>query len=81
MYVYIPNAMLCCIFTATDGKVFSWGQNTFGQLGHGTTEYSKPHPQQIAVLDGLPIVSVHAGGYHSFVLTRSSSMYGWGRNK
>lgn len=63
-----------------DGRVFSWGQNTFGQLGHGTTEYSKPHPQQIAVLDGLPIMSIHAGGYHSFVLTRSSTMYGWGRN-
>ncbi|KAM4669269.1 putative E3 ubiquitin-protein ligase HERC4 isoform 1-T2 [Amazona ochrocephala] len=62
-------------------EVFSWGQNKYGQLGLGY-EYKKQNsPQVIKSLLGIPFAQIAAGGAHSFVLTLSGAIFGWGRNK
>ncbi|NXL57745.1 HERC4 ligase, partial [Chordeiles acutipennis] len=62
-------------------EVFSWGQNKYGQLGLGY-EYKKQNsPQMIKSLLGIPFAQIAAGGAHSFVLTLSGAIFGWGRNK
>ncbi|XP_062992156.1 uncharacterized protein LOC134405027 [Elgaria multicarinata webbii] len=66
---------------AEDGRVFSWGQNTHGQLGLGKGDSSKAQPQHVAALDGIPLAQVAAGGAHSFALSLSGVVYGWGRNQ
>ncbi|KAH0615832.1 hypothetical protein JD844_026393 [Phrynosoma platyrhinos] len=63
-----------------DGRVFSWGQNIHGQLGLGKEVPSQARPQQISALDGIPLAQVAAGGAHSFALSLSGVVYGWGRN-
>ncbi|XP_028007263.1 probable E3 ubiquitin-protein ligase HERC4 isoform X4 [Eptesicus fuscus] len=62
-------------------EVFSWGQNKYGQLGLGTDCKKQASPQLIKSLLGIPFMQVAAGGAHSFVLTLSGAIFGWGRNK
>nr|XP_008109241.1 PREDICTED: probable E3 ubiquitin-protein ligase HERC6 [Anolis carolinensis] len=68
------------IALTNDGRIFSWGQNIHGQLGLGKDISSQASPQQVSALDGIPLAQVAAGGAHSFALSLSGVVYGWGRN-
>ena len=68
---------------ASDGTVYSWGDNTHGQLGNGTTiNYTVP----VAVkttgtpMDGKTIVQVAAGAPYSLALASDGTIYSWGNN-
>ncbi|KAJ8248211.1 hypothetical protein GJAV_G00239610 [Gymnothorax javanicus] len=63
------------------GSVFSWGQNKYGQLGLGSDCKCKTSPSVIHSLQGIPFAQIAAGGGHSFALTLSGAVFGWGRNK
>uniref|UniRef100_UPI00398EC591 probable E3 ubiquitin-protein ligase HERC4 isoform X2 n=1 Tax=Pristiophorus japonicus TaxID=55135 RepID=UPI00398EC591 len=63
-----------------DGRLFAWGQNTYGQLGLGTEEASPCKPQCVESLPGIPVAQISAGGEHSFALSLSGAVFGWGRN-
>uniref|UniRef100_A0A8C4WH69 HECT and RLD domain containing E3 ubiquitin protein ligase family member 6 n=1 Tax=Gopherus evgoodei TaxID=1825980 RepID=A0A8C4WH69_9SAUR len=65
---------------AQDGRVFSWAQNTHGQLGLGQEIPSQHSPQHVTSLSGIPVAQVAAGGGHTFALSLSGVVYGWGRN-
>ncbi|KAI2555954.1 HERC4 isoform 7, partial [Pan troglodytes] len=60
-------------------EVFCWGQNKYGQLGLGTDCKKQTSPQLLKSLLGIPFMQVAAGGAHSFVLTLSGAIFGWGR--
>ncbi|XP_059507088.1 probable E3 ubiquitin-protein ligase HERC4 [Stegostoma tigrinum] len=62
------------------GVVYSWGQNTYGQLGLGKDMYSQIQPQHVVSLTGIPVAQIAAGGRHSFVLSLSGAVFSWGRN-
>ncbi|XP_078385990.1 putative E3 ubiquitin-protein ligase HERC4 [Cetorhinus maximus] len=62
------------------GKLFAWGQNTYGQLGLGTKGGSEDSPQCVTSLTGMPVAQITAGGEHSFALSLSGAVFGWGRN-
>lgn len=61
--------------------MFSWGQNRHGQLGLGKEGPCILTPQVIQSLQGIPFAQISAGGAHSFALTMSGAVFGWGRNK
>ncbi|KAL8206723.1 UNVERIFIED_CONTAM: hypothetical protein K2H54_021531 [Gekko kuhli] len=63
-----------------DGRVFSWGQNVYGQLGIGKEVASQSQPQHVQALDAIPLAQVAAGGAHNFALSLLGIVYGWGRN-
>jgi alpha-tubulin suppressor-like RCC1 family protein len=63
----------------TDGNVWSFGCNTFQQLGRATKEKSdNTTPQKIEGLKN--IVAVSAGYRHSLVLAQDGTVWGWGLN-
>ncbi|MES2922712.1 MAG: HYR domain-containing protein [Verrucomicrobiota bacterium] len=67
---------------SSDGKVFSWGSNVYGQLGNNSTTDS-PFPVAVAdsgVLAGKTIVAVKAGMYHGLALSSDGKVYAWGEN-
>ncbi|XP_056147234.1 probable E3 ubiquitin-protein ligase HERC4 [Lampris incognitus] len=63
------------------GQVFCWGQNRYGQLGVGIEGQGISTPQVIQSLQGIPFAQISAGGAHSFALTLSGAVFGWGCNK
>ncbi|MEQ2175603.1 hypothetical protein GOODEAATRI_019555 [Goodea atripinnis] len=68
-----------CLFTG--GQIFSWGQNRYSQLGLGITGQSISTPQMVQSLQAIPFSQISAGGAHSFALTFSGAVFGWGCNK
>ncbi|XP_054634415.1 probable E3 ubiquitin-protein ligase HERC3 isoform X2 [Dunckerocampus dactyliophorus] len=70
-----------CIALSRDGQLFTWGQNTNGQLGLGKDESSKLFPQPLKSLAGIPLAQITAGGDHSFALSLSGAVFGWGKNR
>ena len=64
------------LFIKEDGSLHSMGQNSYGQLGDGTTT-DKTSPTQI-VSSG--VVQIAAGYRHSLFLKSDGSLYAMGRN-
>ena len=62
----------------SDGEVFSWGHNTFAQLGDKTYN-SRSTPTQVLFRD--KIISISCGTNHSIALTQTGSAYVWGSNE
>ena len=66
----------CAITSA--GAVMCWGQNSYGQLGDGTTT-QRNSPVSIPSLTS-GVTSVSSGEYHSCALTSSGAVMCWGLN-
>jgi alpha-tubulin suppressor-like RCC1 family protein len=60
----------------TDGSLWAWGWNSFGQLGDGTQGENRHSP--VKVMDN--VVSVTAGLYHTMAIRTDGSLWGWGVN-
>lgn len=59
----------------SDGTVYAWGRNNWGELGDGTTAVSAS-PSQIIGLSNVK--SVLATGEASFVVKQDGTVFGWG---
>ncbi len=62
---------------ATDGSLWCWGTNDFGQLGDGTME-NQHAPVQVLGLQG--VVKVSMGRNHSCSLQIGSEVHCWGKS-
>lgn len=71
------------IALSPEGRVFTWGDNSYGQLGDGTVD-SQSERVEITEFFGLKeaevIVDIIAGGNHSFALSSTGRVFAWGRN-
>ncbi|KAI5616863.1 putative E3 ubiquitin-protein ligase HERC4 [Silurus asotus] len=68
------------VVLANDGQLFTWGQNSSGQLGLGKDKPSFSSPKPLKSLSGIPLAQISAGGDHSFALSLSGAVFSWGRN-
>ncbi|XP_065336809.1 RCC1 and BTB domain-containing protein 1-like [Cloeon dipterum] len=62
------------------GSVFSWGENKNGQLGLGTTKYTKVPTKISGSLKEKKVVQVASGGLHTLALTSGGEIIAWGAN-
>lgn len=72
----VRDAAVGQLFSAavtTDGSLYTWGSNAYGQLGNGTTEDSgKP----VKILSN--VVAIDAGQSFAAALTANGDLYTWG---
>jgi YD repeat-containing protein len=66
-----------CLAVKSDGTVWAWGWNEYGQLGDGTTTDSQS-PAQVKNLDGVESVVASFGS--SLALKSDGTVWGWGSN-
>jgi alpha-tubulin suppressor-like RCC1 family protein len=66
-----------CCFGISNGKIYSWGQNSFGQLGDGTV-VAKSSPVLISSIGQAMKVAV--GSASIYALFGNNDVYAWGRN-
>jgi alpha-tubulin suppressor-like RCC1 family protein len=77
------NHSLC---VTSDGMVWSWGNNQFGQLGDSgtangsSTATSRSVPKPVDDLKQVPCSAVAAGERHSVALSQRGEVYVWGNN-
>ena len=61
----------------SDGTLWAWGWNGFGQLGNGTADSSKV-PKPIGI--DADWVMISAGTYHNLALKSDGTLWAWGYN-
>jgi alpha-tubulin suppressor-like RCC1 family protein len=86
-----PPAQLALARTATaaasfmlvrrqDGTVASWGYNTDGQRGNGTTDVASDTIGAVTLPAGRTATAIAAGGAHALLLLDNGDVYAWGSN-
>ena len=73
--VWISTLFEHAVAVKEDGSVWTWGRNTYGQLGDGTTTPRYTPTQVPGVAD---VVSADAGSRHTLVLKADGTVLGWG---
>jgi len=68
------------ILLSESGMVFTFGNGSRGQLGHGNVE-PQDKPKLVEALEGIEIKSVAAGGWHTLALSETLDLYVWGWNE
>jgi uncharacterized delta-60 repeat protein len=74
--VSVAAGLFHSLALTADGRVLSWGSNTYGQLGRTTGQTMTP--TEVSGLSG--IVAVAAGEYHSLALDAAGLVFAWGSN-
>ena len=66
----------------SEGQIYAWGYNYYGQLGNGdTTDSNTPVKVDTSgVLAGKTITQISAGFFHSLALDSEGQIYAWGAN-
>eukprot|EP00960_Hanusia_phi_P066803 766480-Hanusia_phi.AAC.5 len=67
------------VVLTTSRDVYTWGNNSYGQLGHGFRKKHCLQPKSVRVMSGLDIKHIVAGENHSCVMTSFGDIYTWGR--
>lgn len=62
---------------ASDGEVYCWGANGWGQLGD-SSRTTRNYPISMGL--GRPAIEISAGGYHTCALLQDGDIKCWGRN-
>ncbi len=61
----------------SDGTVWAWGANFYGELGNGTNTNSNT-PVKVSGLSG--VTAIDAGVFHSLALKSDGTVWAWGAN-
>jgi len=70
------------LYVTSDGKLWAMGDNSYGQLGDGTTT-DRTTPVQVMVAPGVPatnVIAVAAGQDHSLYVTSDGKLWAMGDN-
>ena len=62
----------------SDGSLWAWGYNAYGQLGLGVTTPDKLIPTRVGTDSDWTAVA--CGGWHTVALKSDGSLWAWGDN-
>ncbi|WP_445341749.1 RCC1 domain-containing protein [Bifidobacterium sp. ESL0827] len=86
-FTQISAGFVYSLAIGSDGNLYSWGNNQYGQLGNGTaddiTDNTIRHgtPSKVSLPTGVPkFTQVSAGNSHSLALDSDGNLYSWGVN-
>ncbi|WP_303310171.1 T9SS type A sorting domain-containing protein [Hymenobacter sp. BT730] len=72
------QAQFHSLLVQTDGSLWAWGNNEYGQLGDGTTS-NRATPVRIAT--GIKWKSAEAGRFYTLAIRQDGSLWAWGNNE
>jgi len=68
------------VLLSTDGKLYSFGANEYGQLGLGDNNKKSQPIVIIGDLLGKVVIDVAAGSVHTIAIVSTGQVYSWGSN-
>lgn len=75
--IFAGGQTACAI--KTNGDLYCWGDNTFGQVGNGKSGDTVLSPTKISGMQ--PVVHVAVGNGHTCAIDTSCHLYCWGHNQ
>jgi alpha-tubulin suppressor-like RCC1 family protein len=81
--LFFYNLSICFSFVwvtvllTTDGQVYTFGSNSYGQLGIGDLS-SRGSPNLVKMPSAVTIAMIAAGSHHTVVLTNDGDVLTWG---
>ncbi|KAJ7565805.1 hypothetical protein O6H91_02G076100 [Diphasiastrum complanatum] len=69
------NSLAIC----EDGRLYTWGWNQRGTLGHPPETKTESTPSQVKALENVKIVQAAIGGWHCLAVDEEGRTYAWGR--
>jgi alpha-tubulin suppressor-like RCC1 family protein len=77
VWTKIANGFYHSAAIKSDGTLWTWGQNTYGQLGDGTT-VSKSSPVKVGF--DANWIDVACGAFYTVGIKSNGEMWAWGNN-
>jgi hypothetical protein len=74
----VAFSIICCLYPAQSQKIYSWGDNQFGQLGTGDPS-SNYVPTLISIDSNWVKVAVSVN--KSFAVRSDGTLWAWGHNE
>eukprot|EP01083_Nonionella_stella_P191782 709582_1 len=65
----------------SDGKVWTFGQGSSGQIGNGANNDQKTPVMVQGILEDKRISTIAAGGSHVLAVSSGGQLYAWGKNQ
>ena len=65
---------------ADDGSVYSWGQNSWGELGDGSSVAYSTTPVRVRLPVGVTAVDIAGASISAYALGSDGNVYSWGSN-
>lgn len=62
-----------------DGSLWTWGLNSHGELGDGTTDKRYSHEQALRIM--TDVTDISSGLYHGMAVRNDGSLWAWGSNE
>lgn len=87
--ISLPNAVKSTAISAgadhvlalgSDGNVYAWGNNAYGQLGFENGGAVQSTPTLVEALQNKNVIAVSAGRFFSLALTEGGQVYSFGTN-
>ena len=80
--IMVSNGHLHSVAISENGNIYSWGNNSSGQLGIGNKNAeNKPIKINSISSPNNAYSKVFLGSYHSMILTSDNKLYVWGKNE
>ena len=64
-----------------DNSAWCWGNNSYGQIGDGTTGTSRPLPTSVSMPGGQGVYVITTGSYHTCAIVSNASVHCWGSHE
>jgi len=78
---FVSAGAVHSLAVGSDGLVYAWGANEYGQLGIGRSGGYSTTPEPVQLPAGVSARSVSAGYFHSLAVGSDGMLYAWGDNE
>jgi alpha-tubulin suppressor-like RCC1 family protein/putative cell wall-binding protein len=76
----VSEGFYTSVAVGSDGSVYAWGYNSYGQLGNGTTTSYSDVPVKVSLPGGVAAVAVSEGVDTTLAIGSDGNIYAWGDN-
>lgn len=76
-YTLVAAGLEHSLALRSDGIVFAWGSNQFGQLGSGN-QVAIADPDEVLIPSTSKVIDIASGDFHSAAMTADGNVFVWG---